>query len=435
MNQKDLVGEQLCGLAHYLTARRADILRAWHALSDADTELTTLSALTRSQFIDHIPAVLDAFARRLCARQRTELAEATEDQRQGAAGHGMHRWQQGYQQRELIREWRHLHFCLLDELRAHMQANRDLEFAVISEAHRALAELCHDGVCESAAQFFRLQQADAASRVDDLERAIEQLKMLDRQRMETWREAAHDLRGNLGVVKNATAILNQNVPDSVRSQFLSMLERGVGSLTALLNDLMNQARLEAGQERRQIKEFDVAVLLNELCANMEPLAIERGLFLTTSGPATLKVEGDPVKAQRIVQNLLLNALKYTEEGGVRVIWSADAQAQRPHWTVCVQDTGPGFSDGPVPPLARALKQATDVAHELENEAGHVIHSFEQDKVPLLESSSEHRRQPLGEGIGLSIVKRLCELLDATIELETAPGKGSTFRVIFPLRYS
>jgi signal transduction histidine kinase len=200
----------------------------------------------------------------------------------------------------------------------------------------------------------------------------------------------------------------------------------VQSLNRLLGDLMDHARLEAGQERRQVTRCDVAQLLKEFCETIRPMAAEKGLFLVARGTAPFWVEGDPAKIQRILQNLLLNALKVTDRGGVEVSWWATDDLRRPQWVLCVQDTGPGFRGGSATPLERVLKRATDEAHEVE----------QRDAAPTLASQTSTTPQPApeGEGIGLSIVKRLCELLDATIELESPSGKGTTFRVTFPVRY-
>ena len=92
---------------------------------------------------------------------------------------------------------------------------------------------------------------------------------------------------------------------------VAAVQRGVRSMQVLLNDLIDLARLEAGQEQRKTEPFDAAVLLEELCAGTRPLATERGLALDASGPSTLPVEGDRVKTYRVAQNLLLNAVKYT----------------------------------------------------------------------------------------------------------------------------
>jgi signal transduction histidine kinase len=86
-----------------------------------------------------------------------------------------------------------------------------------------------------------------------------------------------------------------------RARFAAMLRRGVTSLHLLLSDLLGLARLEAGQEQREVAPFDAAILLQEICENMRPSAKERGLFLETEGATTLEVEGDRVKTYRIAQ--------------------------------------------------------------------------------------------------------------------------------------
>jgi len=435
MTAGEIARDQLDAIAAYLAARRHALLQRWREAADADPELTTASALSRAQFFDHIPEVLDAFERMLRARYRQERAEAAEDQREGAAGHGMHRWQQGYQQREAMREWRHLHLCLVDELEAYSLAHPETVAEAMTAARRALAELCSDGVCESADQYQQLQRSEAAGRERELVQALEALQTLDARRAETLREAAHDLRGSLSVVKFATVALDrQTAADDARAHSLAELRRGVATMTTLLNDLISLARLEAGHERRTHEPFDAAALLRELCLAMQPLAAERGLALVAEGPALLPVEGDQVNTYRIAQNLLVNALKYTERGGVRVTWEPDPADPGWRWLLSVQDTGPGLKAGSSAPFARALKAATDDAQSVgETADADGVPSAESEPPPMLRSQSGRRAQdePPGEGIGLAIVKRLCELLDASLELHTEAGKGTTFRVLFP----
>jgi signal transduction histidine kinase len=150
------------------------------------------------------------------------------------------------------------------------------------------------------------------------------------------------------------------------------------------------------------------------------------------------VEGDSAKVQRILQNLVLNALKVTELGGIRVTWGAgETAADANQWALCIQDTGPGFRM-PATPLRKVLEDATESALDMQQESVDPdAVSLASEPAPTLtsESTSRSSRLPRGEGIGLSIVKRLCELLDASIELQSAPGQGTTFRVIFPRHYS
>jgi signal transduction histidine kinase len=284
-----------------------------------------------------------------------------------------------------------------------------------------------------------MQQREAASRVQELESAMEQLKALEQQRAEAWREAAHDLRGRAHAIASASAVLTRDgVPAQYRTRFSDVLRLGVQSLNKLLGDLMDQARLEAGHERRQVVHFDAAALLKELCDTTRALAAEKNLFLIAKGDTPLMVDGDPAKVQRIVQNLVLNALKVTERGGVQVTWEAREDEHRPQWALCVQDTGPGFKHGNATPLARVLKRATDESHEVEQRNQTSSEPDPQtESAPTLTSQTRAAagQATAGEGIGLSIVKRLCEMLDASLELESSEGEGTTFRIVFPRRYA
>jgi signal transduction histidine kinase len=432
MPQDDLLSARLAALASHLGDRREAILAAWQRAVDSDPKLTTSSTLSRVQFNDHIPDVLESFERKLRARRVSEEAAAKREQKESAAEHGLIRWHQGYNQHETMLEWGHLQLCLLGELETYAEAHPESMQAMVV-ARRELALLCGQGVSESADRYGRMQQAEAASRVDDLGRALAHLEELEAQRAESWREATHDLRGSVGVIANATAAREApGVSEAMRLRMSQIVQRGLMSLNALLTDLTSLARLEAGQEKREVAAFDAAAAIADLCASAESVAAARRLFLVAEGPRPLPVEGDAVKTQRIAQNLLLNAIKYTERGGVKVTWE-DAGPDR--WALCVQDTGPGFEHVDVPPLAVALKEATEEARDVEGHAESSDQtSVQAEPAPTLPSQSSLRNAAAGEGIGLSIVKRLCELLDATLELETASGRGTTFRVVFPRRY-
>jgi signal transduction histidine kinase len=438
MNHPEASTATLRQIAAWLTERRDAILTAWRRAVDADPDLTTASTTSRAQFIDHIPAVLDAFESRLSAELASEREQAQEEQQESAAEHGLHRWQQGYNQPETMCEWGHLHLCLLNELENFEASYPEIDPAAMQTARRELVRLCSGGMSTSAARYAQLQQREAASRVRELEEALAQLQKLEQERAEAWREAAHDLRGRAHAIASASAVLTrEGVPEQHRERFSELLRIGVKSLNKLLGDLMDQARLEAGHERRQIEHFDVAALLKEYCDSTRPMAADKNLFLVAKGTTPLMVDGDPGKVQRIVQNLVLNAIKVTARGGVMVTWEAREDDPRPHWALCIQDTGPGFKHGSASPLERVLKLATDEAREVEQRNVQPGQADPQgDSAPTMASQTTSPRAPAapGEGIGLSIVKRLCEMLDASLELESSEGEGTTFRIIFPRRY-
>ncbi|HVT02838.1 MAG TPA: sensor histidine kinase [Thermoanaerobaculia bacterium] len=436
----DPASEQLKALAAELLERRDAILEAWRAVGEAEAapERNNIAAsLSRAQFNDHIPAVLDCLAHTLQAWPAEHDARAEQIETEKVGEHGLQRWQQGYNLRELIGEWGHLQMSVGDELERYAAAHPSLDPGVMPTARRAWAQLCAGGVTQSATQYSRLQQTESAGHVTDLEHALSALQTMEHSRAEAWRMAAHDLRGSVTVVKGATNLLNDSAselkePD--RAEVADMLSKSVSSLHDMLNDLLSLARLEAGHEQRELTTFDAATLMRDFCTASQAAATDRGLFLKMDGPSELPVEGDKPKVLRILQNLLLNAVKYTQRGGVSVTWGLDETRDTDRWTFSVQDTGPGIDEAHVPPIAQELHNATEVA----NDARETSTDRRRDIAPAttLPSASEDappQSQP-GEGVGLSIVKRLCELLDAGLELATKPGQGSTFRVILPCSY-
>lgn len=268
-----------------------------------------------------------------------------------------------------------------------------------------------------------------------LEQALEALRHLEQQRALLWQEAAHDLRGNLGVVTNATAGLGARQADpAARETFLRLLGHNVQALHKLLDDVTTLARLQSGQEERNLESMDVAPPLRDLWEALEDHAQQKGLTFGLNGPSPFVVQSDAVKLRRIVQNLVLNAIRYTRTGGVEVTW-ADGGAQDPdRWKLIVKDTGPGIHQAKSSELKDALEVATQHAEQVvsDTHANQITHIHDEDAgVPAPGESTEHYVH--GEGIGLSIVKRLCEVLDATVQVDS-DHSGTTFQIMFPLAY-
>ena len=426
-------------LAVHLTRRRAMLLDAVCDAVIHDPEISTSRTLGRPGFFDHLPEVIDALVsrlRRLPMRGRSTGPQVPAPERAPAGQHGQHRWRQGYSLAEAIAEWRYLSTFLIEEIEGYARATPALSQNARAAAMREVAEFTADGIRASAERHAEMQRAEAAERAAELQAALEKVRALERERTKLWRQAVHDLRGSLGAVSNASALIKR--PDAsrkVRALSQEALSRGLASLREMLNDLAGLARLEAGQERVRLSAFDVSEVLRELCMSLQPLAVSRGLALEMDGPEVLEVEGDAMKVQRIAQNLLINALKYTEHGGVWISWWADTNAPELRWTLIVRDSGPGFDEGHAAPMAAAMKSPAGRLSAVPSREGSGT-SADAPAAPAGASTpgTEQHGSVLGEGIGLSIVKQLCELLNASIELKTEPGRGTLFRVVFPARY-
>jgi len=405
-------------LADYMASRRAAILDAWRNAIKRDPALSTGDSLPRVQLFDHIPSMLSTFERQLRQAPGDPAASAKDAAQQSAAAHGLQRWQQGYDLREVTRELGKLNECVVAELDGYTAANPQISHAVVAAARRVWAALCSTGIEESVGQYFQLQQQEAAGRVGDLESALSEIQELEKQRADLWHQAAHDLRGNLGVVANATVGLTlAALREQTRDDFVRILMRNVTTLHHLLDDVMSLARLEAGREERRIEPIDASPIFQQLCEGIRPLAQQHHLFLRCEGPPGFAADGDAVKIRRIAQNLILNAVKYTREGGITVSWGDCGADDSKRWELRVVDTGPGIHSGSATPLAQAL--------------GSVV----EEPMPEPSRAEKPSRDEAGEGIGLSIVKRLCELLDATIELKSEKDVGTTFRILFPRTYA
>ncbi|NEQ32606.1 MAG: HAMP domain-containing histidine kinase [Leptolyngbya sp. SIO4C5] len=173
-------------------------------------------------------------------------------------------------------------------------------------------------------------------------------------------------------------------------------------LLALINNSLDMARSELGQQELDIDAFPLRELLDDLVANTLPLAQQKQLTVVMDcDRAPAEVTTDEVRLRQIISNLLSNAVRYTEKGTIRMTCE---QLDGQSWTIAIADTGIG-----IPP-------------EMQERI------FE----PYFRvGSAELDEQEEGTGLGLAIVNRLVVLLQGQIELTSVPNQGSTFTLTFP----
>jgi PAS domain S-box-containing protein len=210
--------------------------------------------------------------------------------------------------------------------------------------------------------------------------------------------ASHDLRQPVQALSLLNGALRRTVKDE---RALLMVENQDASLTAmtnLLNSLLDISRLDAGAVRPEWEEFPMQRLVDRLSPEFGRQAHGKGLEFSSESSETI-VRSDPNLLAEIITNLVSNAIRYTEKGEVRMTCiERDGQCR-----LEVTDTGVGIE-----------------SDQLEE----IFREFHQCKSPG--SSKE------GFGLGLAIVRRLADLLDHRIEVESNPGKGSTFTISVPI---
>ena len=412
----DEASAPLAQVALFLAARREALLNNWRTACEADPDLKVIASLPRDEFNNKVPFLLNVLQQRLTGQD--------EDAQVGllAAEHGLHRWQKGYVLHELATEMHYLNQGLLAELRRFWEVNPSIDRPVMAAAYEHVAHFHNQISAGSVEQYTALQRTAAMSRVEALEKTLTQLNEISQQRSTLLHRSSHDLRSSFGIIQGAASMLElMGDSEEDRKQFVTMLQRNLTNSRQLVGQLIDLARLEAGQEPLHIQPFNAGQLLSSLVADYQPLAAERSLLLRADGPAQLAVECDPLQLQRIIQNLVLNALKHTPTGFVSVSWSRESDYR---WTVSVQDSGPGL---PTATQAGSLPKILDPSPESTAAFGIANLAADAQEAATTQASRSGFAHK-GEGIGLSIVKGLCELLRANLEIESIPGEGTLFRI-------
>jgi signal transduction histidine kinase len=244
----------------------------------------------------------------------------------------------------------------------------------------------------------------------DLARANERLMELDRLKSRFVSMVSHELRTPLGAVQGFAEMLLAGIYGSLshkQEDALQRIESNTRTLLNIVNDLLDQARIEAGQLSLHPAPFHPTELAEDLQSTMGVLAEKEGLELTTSIDPDLPdtLYGDKERLNQILLNLVNNAIKFTEEGGIQVRMCLPNGSDRSQWAIEIVDTGPGIPE----------------------KDQHSIF------VPFGRVDDSMTRRHTGVGLGLSIVKQLVELMGGDITLESELGRGSTFTVVLPLK--
>lgn len=423
-------------LIAYLFNRRETLLNNWRTVCETDPALQKIAVLSREEFNNLIPVILDSLEQ-LLQGKRPETSPIV-----AAQSHGLQRWQKSLELPNLVKELNHLSFILFDELKLFRQLFPQVDPDIVLQAQQQIMVIMNETIGGSITKHDELQRLEAANRATSLEQALQEMEALSRQRGDILRTSSHDLRSSLGLSMSAASVLQtDDLSNEERQQYADMLNRNLANVQGLLAGLMDLARLEAGHEPLQVEEFDAARVLTDLVASVQPTATERSLILRADGPATLLVKTDRLKLYRITQNLLVNALKYTPSsakhpGMISVSWSTENDWR---WGFSIQDSGPGLPAGLLEQFHKQLKPIVEGTSVLSPEEGQPVaarpnldHQLPAD--PLSDQSSAPSRDK-GEGVGLQIVKRLCELIGASLEIESITGRGTLFRIRMPIQPS
>jgi len=233
---------------------------------------------------------------------------------------------------------------------------------------------------------------------------ITAFKQLDQMKSDFVNMVAHELRSPLVSIRQQNTVILDGLAGPLQEKQRDLLQRGtakIDGLLTLINDLLDIARIEAGMATQHQVPTDLEGILQEVVELMRPRAEAQGVEIHCTCMDLRPVQADPKHMEEVFSNLITNAVNYSPDGGVV---SVTAKGLGEYVEIAVSDTGIGIDPEELPKI---------------------FDKFYRVKHP-------RTRQVMGTGLGLSIVKGVVEAHRGTIDVESRPGEGTTFRVLLPV---
>jgi signal transduction histidine kinase len=216
---------------------------------------------------------------------------------------------------------------------------------------------------------------------------------------------SHELRTPLNAIIGVTEMLREDA--EALKQDVEPLDRVLGAgrhLLALINDILDLSKIEAGRMELHLETFRLAPLINDVAKTIEPMATKnRNRILVDCPPELGTLHADQIRLRQALLNLASNANKFTESGTVTIAGQPQRCDGREWITIAVTDTGIGMT---------------------EEQIGKLFQEFSQ-------ADASTTRKYGGTGLGLAISRRFCQMMGGDITVHSEPGRGSTFTIRLP----
>ncbi|AXI55111.1 hypothetical protein C1J05_11960 [Sulfitobacter sp. JL08] len=215
---------------------------------------------------------------------------------------------------------------------------------------------------------------------------------------------SHEFRTPMNSVLGYTELIQDGIYGEVPEKIadpLARIDANGKALLTLINDILDVSKIESGHLDLQIEDYELSELVESVKATIDPLVSSKGLKFEASVPPSLPSgQGDPARIHQILLNVVSNAVKFTDEGSVKL----DVTFDEDRFSLAVKDTGPGISTDDITRIFGEFQQADN---SITRAAG-------------------------GTGLGLSISRKLAELHGGSIEVESELGNGACFTVLLPI---
>jgi signal transduction histidine kinase len=257
-------------------------------------------------------------------------------------------------------------------------------------------------------QTFADQAAIAIENVrlfDEIQDKSRQLAEASQHKSQFLANMSHELRTPLNAIIGVTEMLREDA--EAAKQDLEPLDRVLGAgrhLLALINDILDLSKIEAGRMELQIETFPLAPLIADVVKTIEPLAAKNANQVAVNCDGAIgTLHADQMRLRQAMLNLMSNANKFTERGTITVDARQGQENGRDYVTIAVADTGIGMTPEQMDKLFQEFSQA----------------------------DASTTRKYGGTGLGLAISKRFCQMMGGDIAVESQPGRGSTFTIRLP----
>ena len=241
----------------------------------------------------------------------------------------------------------------------------------------------------------------------ELEMQKKQLGEASRLKTNFLSNMSHELRTPLNSVIALSGVLNRRLENKIPADeysYIEVIERNGKNLLSLINDILDISRIEAGREEVEITKFNMNSLISDVVAMIKPQAERKKINLIhVEKDLNITISNDSKKCEHILQNLIANAVKFTEKGKVEIT----THLRKKHVLITVTDTGIGIDEKHIP---------------------HIFDEFRQ-------ADGSTSRKFGGTGLGLAIAKKYAHLLGGNITVKSTIGKGSEFTLKLPTIYT
>ncbi len=248
------------------------------------------------------------------------------------------------------------------------------------------------------------QSSELIEQNEELEQQKKQLSEANRLKTVFLSNMSHELRTPLNSVISLSGVLNRRLEGKINEEeysFIDIIERNGKHLLSLINDILDISRIESGKEEINLSKFKLDSMVSDLITMIKPEADRKSLKITSLLNGLPDIVSDYEKYQHIMQNVIGNAVKYTDVGSIDI----GAKHIDNNIVITVSDTGIGIGK--------------------ENISG-IFDEFQQ-------ADSSNSRRFEGTGLGLAIAKKYCDILGGSIVATSELGKGSVFIITLPIK--